>query len=283
MAFNFDSAKRFAGDVGDRIIGKGRQVDFRQEVRSLVERGMSEGEAKKQAFLDRLNGLNYEASSGVIDLNTDNYRNLIAGMKEIYTQTQIKDLEQNVFGSSFRSILTTPADARKVGKMRDYLDSKYGKENTKRVPSLNRYALDGANATEMILLLSGRLNMEAAASPDDLDSLLMANPEFAADLSKLMAAKKMLESHEKGAKRQIDAYEARHRLKETTKKAFDDIAWSGLAKFMKSMIGVTRGKKDLASGFMETASYLTKVTVGLGRVAVGTIESIILTANSLRE
>jgi hypothetical protein len=282
MAISFDNIKRFASDVNDRLLGRGRQVDFRQEVRRLESTGQSHEEAQKQVFLDRFSSARAEAASGVIDFSSGEFKDLLATLPEIFSETEIKSFETLASGTHYRSLPVMPVTPGQISKMKAYLDRRFGAVNAKRV-SLGPYITDGARTTFLLNSLMRRFEGEAYANPHDLNVIIAAHPEMAADLGKIIQAKKLLETHEKGAKRQVDAAEARYRLGENAKQAFDDIAWHGLGSMIKTVFNFTRGKQKLWPAFKETATYLKNTLVGVTRVSFGTLETLIKSLDALRK
>jgi hypothetical protein len=212
--------RRELGDVGERLAGRGRQVDFRKEVERLAEvRGMPVHRAEKAVLLEKMDALRSEVSSIEHGPPSESFDAFEAGLRHIFgnNRENLQKLDAAAEDpDKFEPLIppqVSPSDAAKAEK---YFEGKYNRAPAPAI--LGDYARRALIMEQLIERISA--DPRIMGSDEKLDALLVDTaPERGADVAGILDG----EEHLKGAERHF-ARELAHEknianLKETARKS----------------------------------------------------------------
>ena len=232
----FDSVKKFAKETGEKIIGRGPEVRFRNEVGEYAKNnGTTPEVAQKIIFDNYLRNMRDEARlKGSIDYSSREWRDFEAAMNECFDGTDKARFQEDADDSSiYRRMPTAPTTPSAYSRSKNYYKGKYdGKDPGHAV------VMDTAQTTHLIEALGNRFSGDLGpllGSPDTIKDLMATNPELGADLGKLLQSKGLLEKHESKFKRQLNFEHSIDKFKGDTKDAIINIFGKGLLRWAKVM------------------------------------------------
>ncbi|MCX6745583.1 MAG: hypothetical protein NTX00_01030 [Candidatus Parcubacteria bacterium] len=257
---SWQEAKKVVKETGEKIIGRGPEVKFRNEVDELVKKqGISPEVAKKMIFSAYLGNVEKETKiKGNVDYKSKNWRLFEAALNEIFTPQQLEKFANNANDPKiFKSIPNFAVNQADYKKMESYYKANFDGQSPD-------YAiiLDAAENAKMTEKLSSRVNKKLdplIGYRTSLENIIMINPEIGADIGKMLLAKEQLVRHENMFKKQIRFEKNMDAFKGDSKKALVNMLWSAPTQWMVQM--VKGGLDPSFRGFMRMFNATTKFLI----------------------
>ena len=265
-------ARRLVNEGGERLIGRGKEVDFRKQVEQIAaSRGLSREQAQKEALDFYIQAANTEATSGFPRGEKANLAMIEAGLIETIGRAAVKALKKDKSAQADLRAISLPVapsksemdNARKAltaNMKAPKLDAGSQAAFERRIePSVQDAAMD----VIVIRELTDRMHADMGATGDNVEDMLASRPEFRADMRVMLHAQKLLEAHEHYFKLIGVNKRAVESLKTSTVDIFNHIFWDGLKQWIKSFpFGKTKG---LGGFFVGTSVYLGKIVANVSK------------------
>jgi hypothetical protein len=269
--FTFDDVRRGVNELGERVIGRGKEVDFRKQVeRIAASRGLSREQAQKEALDFYIQAVNTEATSGFPRGEKANLSMIEAGLIETIGRAAVKALTKDESAQADLRAISLPVapsrgemdNARKAltaNMKAPKLDAGSQAAFERRIePSVQDAAMD----VIVIRELTDRMHADMGATGDNVEDMLASRPEFRADMHAMLHAKKLLDTHEHYFKMIGSHKRAIESLKTNALEAINNILGKGIVEWGKNVPVIslfTKGKLLNFGGFFTaTAKYLGK-------------------------
>ena len=256
----WQEAKKFVKETGEKIIGHGPEVKFRNEVDELAKkRGVSREVAEKTIFSSYLGNLEKETKlKGNIDYKSKNWRLFEAALNEIFTPEQLEKFSKNSNDPKiFKTIPGFAVNKADYKKMESYYKANFNGQS----PDYT-ITLDSAENAKMIDKVSNRLDKKLnplIGNRTSLEMLTIINPEIGADIGKMLLAKEQLEKHENMFGKQIKFEKNMEAFKGDSKKALVNMMWSAPTEWLGQI--VKGGLDPSFRGFMTMFNATTKLLI----------------------
>lgn len=281
----WEDVKKFVKETGEKIIGKGPEVGFRNEV---IEESKTTGDppemVQKRKFADIADNVSHEISSvGFIEEGSEDWREFNAAINELFTPVEIKEFEES---SNNPSVFRHPPPFRATSRDHAKMTSNFQRKFDGDAPAF-AVIRDSTDNALMLRNLSDRLNGELAAhssSPDSISDIIKTRPEIGADIGMIMQLEETIKTHERMFGKEKNFHESMQRLKSEGVEALTTMLWSAPVKLLGTMLkeafnpnfkafvrvmGATlkfvgeelvSGSKLITRGADATATYLNKLT-----------------------
>jgi hypothetical protein len=278
---------KFLKETGEKVIGRGPEVKFRNDVEEFVARhGVSVEEAEKRVFGNYLGGVETEIRMrGCIDSHSKEWRSFEASLNELLSSDERAKLERDANNPRvFRALRAAPVTGTDYARMERYFKGKFAKQSP-------GYELVRRSAEDTKILdgLGRRVDRDLtpfAASPDKLSVILAARPEISADMGRMIQAKREMEKIERGFGAEVRFKEEWEKDKEKMRELVWTRLGKGVKEFFKEVWGggaeavsaagkvekvpgaVVRLSKALIKGFGKAVMGVAELTYLLGKDAV---------------
>lgn len=241
-------------DIGRKIFGQGEEVRFKNEAQEYAKKhGVSLEDAQRTLVLERMGNVQKELSfSGVIDASSKDYKRLQAALNEVLGKRQLVELIKNSEDPTiFKHIAVSPVVAADIAHATDY----YKKQFNGRAPAFG-VVRDTAETAKLMEALCGRIAAHPGVSsgPLSFGSFVIANPDLGADIGKILAAKRMLERHERHFSKDLHFEAATKRFKQTARDSFAEMVWRGPLDFVSSLTSSGLAQKSFMGFVNEVMS-----------------------------
>ncbi len=240
------SFKEKLTDVGRHIIGEGNEVRFKNEVNEYAAlHGMPREEAEKAILSGRLGGVQRELGvNGVIDGKSKDYEQFRAALNEMFGRDGLDRLIQDSADPTiFQNIIVPPATTPEVSRQRGY----YSRTYKGKVPAFGTLR-DAADSTKLIDATLRRFMADPRLrGAGSLDAILAANPELGADLGKALAAKRLIEGHERGFGKDLNWETATDNWKKSAQEGVTEMLWKAPSDCLTKILKGAFSSKDLGS------------------------------------
>jgi hypothetical protein len=220
------------GDLGKRAVGRGREVDFKQEAERYAKtHGVSGEQAEKALFLNIASSLRSElATSGTLDVNSPNYKRFEAGLRQTFGgENPAKLFELNKVAAKFRAIPAPTVSPVEVARMDAYFRTKNGG----RIPAhavVEECVRTAKNMDALIARFSS--DPRLATHAGRMDSLLLGvAPDLGADMAKILGERKRLEKAEHHFGRELTHDMNMASFKKTAGESLTAMCWKAPAQF----------------------------------------------------
>ena len=185
------SFKKTIENVGKRVIGKGPEVAFGNDVEKYSkENSVTEDEARKTIFFDNLNTLSDEFHlTGSMEFDSTEYRNFWAGMRETFTESELETFKSNSLLPTFPSIPVT-ISPREFAQMKKKFQDHFEGNN----PNNTILKETAENIKEMRQLLNRISTCPGISTSSSMTDLLTLHPEVAEDFGRIVYLKEQIDS-----------------------------------------------------------------------------------------
>jgi hypothetical protein len=259
-----------AKELGERVSGKGPEVDFRHEIDEAVARGIPKPRAEKETFLDRVDQIEDEIRyTGCMDSKSKHWRGFEAAMNELFSDTEKERFLADAGTPIFRNIALTPATSAEYNKAKSYFGGKFGGE-TPSVGVIRDMAQNAKLLREVNARIFGDVSPHAASGVD-LRAILATHPEMGADIGMAQMIKDQMIQSEQRFGREVAHKQEWERYKEDASGSLNEIFYKIPCQFLKNFgkntIKIMKSK-NMAEAFMG-AVVSSSVDAAIGTAKVG--------------
>ena len=279
--------------TGERVIGRGAEVDFRHEISEAVNNGTPKPRAEKEVFLDRVDGVGNEARlSGAVDYRSKNWRDFEAAINELFEDSDKKTFAENSENPLlFRNVAIGPVSPTEYSRANAYFRGKFNGEAPRHF-----VVNDMAGNVKMMIALVGRIFGELspfAGNNVDIKAILTAHPEIGADIGMAEKIKQELEKAEERFGREQLHKKVFEQFKEDAGDSLRDMFLGAPMEFLGKMaktfgrILKNPSQKNVAEGFISFSGavmrFAAKELLGTAKLAYGGTKTTLLYFNKLRK
>ncbi len=269
--------KKTFENVGKRVIGRGAEVDFSNDVVEYEKmHGVSTEEAQKEIFVLKMQDLSDEMlHKGSIDFNSNEYNSFFAGMREIFDQTEIDNflVEADIRRSSSSRMPRPSVTSAEYIKMEKQYKNDFPQKNVtgknKRSPVgpvINETMQNTKMINEMVAILMSDTRVNSSV---DLKSLIATNPDLREIFGEILLSKVSVDKQKNQFGREILFDESMAKTKNQTEKTFEN-GVKEVTQFIKKTLTTTlKGDiKGIVTHVFGGSAELTMKAVG-GAAKVG--------------
>ena len=292
---SFEKVKKFAKETGERLIGKGAEVDFRRAVdKETSTRGVPREDAEKGIFSDQLASVRSDIiKDGTIDVRGGSWEGFEAGVHETLPKPmQAKCLEDADDTTIFRAI-GTPLSGNPA-KVKATLQARFKADYPNCGKTINNsgvFVTEMARNSALMGQLMSRMDSDLhphMSSGASLESILGTYPEIGADIGKAEQVRDLLKKQESILVRKMGYGRSVDNFKEYLHKSIFEDFGKGLRKWggdlSKGLFGALGG--DFKPFFKYLKTSMVGTFKGVGRLGVLVGKSLNVGAqylNSLRK
>ena len=181
-------------DLGQTIMGKGREVEFKNEVEKYADANSVSTEKAKSILLQERLKLVKDDIDMKGALSSDSVEDFTAALKEMFSREDIEDFKKNADNPAvFTTIPSTPVSVTEISKMEKDFKNRFDKKAPK-----TRVIKDAAEKTKEMYQLLERFGTDhRVTASSDIESIIRSNPELAADLGKFLQTREGVDKHDR--------------------------------------------------------------------------------------
>jgi hypothetical protein len=250
-------------DIGKRIIGKGEEVRFKDEVAKYEKlHGVSHEQAVKDIFLDRARNIQLEIGvNGIIDSESKFFKEFIAALNEVFGAEKVAQFRKDSINPKiFRNLSISPLTVVEVNFVKDYFLKKF----KDRTPNLVIIKDCSYNMKLINAILQRFLNDPRLVRSNSIESIIVASPELRADLGKILEAKYAVERHERLFDKDLKFEKAIEKFKRTAENSLTEILWKAPIDYLTTIVKKGFNSKELGdfvgTFLKETAKFIGRET-----------------------
>lgn len=265
-----DMKKAFE-NAGKKIIGRGPEAKFSSEATKYEkDHSVSTEEAQKEIFMTRLQDLSNEMlTTGSIDLNSSEYRDFFAGMREIFDAS---DTEHFKSTADARRSSTTPMPRPTISfpehkKMKKQYADAFPQPDVdlknKRMPSNPEINLAMQDTKMIDDLINSVMSDPLVTSSADLRATVLANPALQEQFGEILLSKSAIDRMTNQIDSAVKFDDSVRKTKDTTKQVMGKPVTSAWSFIQKTGSVVLKGdlnaiaKHVLGSAAIGTAKTLS--------------------------
>jgi hypothetical protein len=269
LLFEHMNVREKIGDIGKRVIGRGREVDFKEETERFAKtHGVPGYEAEKAVFLNIAAAVRSElAASGTLDVKSPNFKRFEAGLRQSFGgENPAKLFELNKVAAKFRTIPPPAVSPADVARMDAYFRTKNGG----RIPS-HAVVAESVRTAKNIDHLIARFSSDPrlVMHTGKMDSLLLGvAPELGADMAKILGERKRLEKAERHFGRELVHDKNMASFKKTAGESLTAMCWKAPAQFAIDVFNLDDKKSRLhGSGGKKFTQFAARFAIAGTRFA----------------
>lgn len=213
-----------AKETGERMIGRGAEVRFRNEVKKIVkDRGVSETQAEKVVLMRRIDAFDQVVLRGeIFGKKSDAYLEFQGAFREAAGRDAPERLRAAAADPAVARALTIiPPDRDEVAESLHIWENAFNGRKPREA-----VVQDTAEQIKLMQVVFDEVRKSPAFfGPDSIKDTLVAHPELGADIGKVMIAKDTLEMHERMFTRSLAFERSREAFIKTTKDALATMFW----------------------------------------------------------
>ncbi len=232
----FEKAGKFLKETGEKIVGRGPEVKFRNTVDDYArDHGTTREVAEKKIFNDYISSVGRETRTGALDSDSKKWRDFQAAINETLSKSATDRATTDAKNPAVFRNLTFSVSAAQEKQQEKYYQKKFNGDAPDRA-----IIEDSAENIEMMNRLLRRLNLDITSNmsnTDDLEALLRSHPEMGADIGKLFQSKQNLEKHERMFGRELQFEKSLEQLKKTSAESLQVMLLDAPMKMLGGILG----------------------------------------------
>lgn len=239
-------------DTGKKLIGRGAEVAFKNDAENYAStHGLPVWQAEKAVLLNIGRALQSEISSqGTVDLDSKNFRNFQAGLRQIADGQNMAELFKiNKIDAKFRTIPPPTISRSDEFNAENYYRRKFNGKSPNHA-----IVIESVRTAKNIDQLLARFSSDprVIGHKGKLDSLILASaPELGADIQKLFSEKRRLEKIERHFGRELVHEKQMDNFKKTVRESIANMLWTAPANFIKDVFRADRSSGDFGSQLLK--------------------------------